>query len=311
MQSSNHSLWVEKYRPQHINEYIFQDKSHRESIERMIRDKTIPHLLFSGVAGTGKTTLAKIIINELQLGELDVLILNASDENSVDIMRDKIKNFVRTYAVGTFKIVLMDEADYLSQSSQSILRNMMEQYSEEARFIFTCNYEHKIIGPLKSRFQHFRFTKGNMNKITEFVANILIKEHVKWSIELVDQYVATGYPDVRKIINLLQQNSNNGVLSSLVSVDTDRDYKFELIDMISTDNWVGARKICCTNVLQDEWEDIYRFLYDNLDKSEKFKDVHRWEEGIIIIAKYLYNHSICADSEINAAAMFIELKYIK
>lgn len=309
--NNKHKLWVEKYRPQTLSEYVFHDESHRDSIERMVRDGTIPHLLFSGVAGTGKTALAKVIINELNLEEMDVLILNASDENSVDVMRDKIKNFVRTYAFGTFKVVLLDEADYLSHSSQAVLRSMMEEYSDEARFIFTCNYEHKIITPLKSRFQHFKFTKGDKNKITEFIAEILIKEQIKWDIDLVDQYVSTGYPDVRKIINLIQQNSNDGELRPLTTDGNEGDYKFKLLDLISVDNWNEARKICCANVAQGEWEDLYRFLYDNLNKSTKFQDERIWEAGIVIIAQYLHQHSIVADPEINAAAMFIELKYAK
>mgnify|MGYP001825307590 CR=1 FL=1 len=309
--NNKHQLWVEKYRPQTLSEYIFHDESHRESIERMLRDKTIPHLLFSGVQGTGKTALAKVIINELGIDEFDVLILNASDENSVDTMRDKIKNFVRTYAMGDFKVVLLDEADYISQNGQAILRNMMEEYADDARFIITCNYENKILPAIKSRSQQFRFTKGDKNTITEFIATILIKEDIKWDIDLVDHYVATGYPDVRKIINLLQQNSNDGVLRPLATSGSEGDYKFELIDLIAADDWAGARKLCCANIAQGEWEDMYRFLYDNLDKSSKFSNEESWESGQVLIAKYLYQHSIMADPEINAAAMFIELKYTK
>ena len=265
--NNKHTLWEETYRPKTLDEYIFHDASHRASIERMLRDKTIPHLLFSGVQGSGKTALAKVIINELGVDDMDLLIINASDENSVDVMRDKIKNFIRTIAFGDFKVVLLDEADYITHGGQAILRNMLSEYSEEARFILTCNYENKIIPALKSRLQQFRFSKGDKDKITEYIATILVKEKIKWDIDLVDKYVAVGYPDVRKIINLIQQNSNNGVLGDLVSGGDEGDYKFELLDLLSGDNWQRARKLCCANVAASEWEDLYRFLYENLNKS--------------------------------------------
>ncbi len=308
--NNKHTLWVEKYRPKTLDDYIFHDEAHKASIVRMLADQTIPHLLFSGVQGSGKTALAKVIIESLGVDEMDILILNASDENSVDVMRDKIKNFVKTIAFGEFKVVLLDEADYITHSGQAILRNMMEQYSEEARFILTCNYENKIIPAIKSRCQQFRFSKGNKDQITEYVATILIKEKIKWDIDLVDKYVSTGYPDVRKIVNLIQQNSNDGVLSELHSEGNDGDYKFEILDLISEDNWTKIRKICCDNISSGEWEDLYRFLYDNLDKSTKFKDQTKWENGIITIAEYLFKHSSVADPELNAAAMFIQLQQI-
>lgn len=308
--NNKHKLWVEKYRPQTLSEYVFHDEIHRDSISRMISENTIPHLLLSGVQGTGKTALAKVIINDLGIDEMDVLILNASDENSVDVMRDKIKNFIRTAAFSSFKVVLLDEADYITPNGQAVLRNMMEEYADDARFILTCNYENKIIPAIKSRTQQFRFSKGDKDQITEFVATILVKEKVKWDIDLVDKYVATGYPDVRKIINLVQQNSIDGVLRELHIEGHDGDYKFELIDIISEDNWSKARKLCCENVAQGEWEDLYRFLYDNLDKSDKFKNQTKWESGIVTIAEYLHKHSIVADPEINAAAMFIQLEQL-
>jgi len=309
--NNKHTLWVERYHPHTLDDYIFHDDNHRVSIERMIHDRTIPHLLFSGVQGTGKTALAKVIIEELEVDDMDVLFLNASDENSVDVMRDKIKNFVRTYAFGDFKVVVLDEADYLSQTSQGVLRSMMVEHSEEARFILTCNYENKITPPLKSRVQQFHFTKGDKNLITERIAEILVKEDVKWDIDLVDQYVSAGYPDVRKIINLVQQHSNDGVLRPFESQGTDGDYKFELLDLIANDDWVAARKVCCGNISQGDWEDMYTFLYTNLSKSSKFSKQETWEAGIVLIAKYLHQHSVSADPEINAAALFIELKYAK
>jgi len=311
MKIDKHQLWVEKYRPNTIEEYVFHDESQKAAIIRMIEDGSIPHLLLSGVQGSGKTTLSHILINELGIDEMDVLTINASDENSVDVMRDKIKNFISTYAMGPFKVVQLEEADYISLAGQAVLRRLMEEeYAESARFILTCNYENKIIPAIKSRTQQFRFKASDRNDIAEFAASILISEKIKFDIDLLDKYVAVGYPDIRKIVNLLQQNSNNGILQPLSTTSESGDYKFELIELIEGDSWKEARALVCENVLPEEWEDLYRFLYENLGSAPKFQNKNKWEEGIVIIADHLYKHSLVADPEINAAAMFIRLAQV-
>ncbi len=310
MNVDKHALWVEKYRPQTLEEYIFHDNNQRIAIERMIEDKTIPHLLLSGVQGSGKTTLALVIINELGFETTDVLTLNASDENSVDVMRDKIKSFISTFAMGDFKVVHLEEADYITAAGQAVLRRMMEEYADTARFILTCNYENKIIPAIKSRTQHFRFQKHDVDAVTESVAKILLQEKIKFDLDLLDKYVRVGYPDIRKIINSLQQNSHGGSLMPLVSEGAVGDYKFELLELIETDNWFEARKLTCGEVAAEEWEDVYRFLYENLHKAPKYSTQAKWEEGIIVIADHLYKHALVADPEINAAAMYIRLAQI-
>lgn len=307
MDNNKHKLWVERYRPKTVDEYIFHDASHRASIEQMIADGTIPHLLFSGVQGSGKTTIALVLINELNVDPTDVLTINASDENSVDVMRDKIKSFVSTFAMGDFKIVHLEEADYITGNGQAVLRRMMEEYADSARFILTCNYENKIIPAVKSRCQQFRFQKHDIEEVTESVAKILLKEKIKFDLDDLDNYVRVGYPDIRKIINMLQQNSQNGHLAPINADGEAGDYKFELLDLISNDDWFKARKLTCGEVAAEEWEDVYRFLYENIDKSTKFSKTEKWEEAIVIIAEHLYKHSLVADPEINAAAMFIRL----
>jgi DNA polymerase III delta prime subunit len=310
MKANKHVLWVEKYRPSALNEYIFHDTSHKKSFQQMIEDGTIPHLLLSGVQGSGKTTIAHILIKELGIDPSDVLLINASDENSVDVMRDKIKNFITTFAMGNFKVIQLEEADYLSLNAQAVLRKYMEDPSCPARFILTCNYENKIMPAIKSRSQQFRFKSADRDEIAEFSAKILLAEGIKFNIDLLDKYIAVGYPDIRKIINLLQQNSINGTLQSLVAESEAGDYKFKLLDMINIDDWENARKIACENVVAEEWEDLYRFLYENLDKSKKFSKKEKWEAGIVVIVDHLYKHAIMADPEINAAAMFIRLSQI-
>jgi DNA polymerase III delta prime subunit len=310
MNTDKHKLWVEKYRPSTFDDYIFHDDSHRTALEQMVEDGTIPQILFSGVQGSGKTTAALILTNELQIDPADVLTINASDENSVDVMRDKIKSFVSTFAMGDFKIVHLEEADYITANGQAVLRRMMEEYADTARFILTCNYEHKIIPAVKSRCQQFRFQKHNVDEVTEYVAKILLQERVKFDLDVLDKYVRVGYPDIRKIINSLQQNSHNGKLMESMSDTQAGDYKFELLDLLETDNWSAARELLCKEVATEEWEDVYRFLYENIGKSKKFSNRNNWESAIVIIADHLYKHSAVSDAEINGAAMLIRLAQI-
>jgi replication factor C small subunit len=305
--NDKHTLWVEKYRPQALSEYVFpNDEKYSKAFHRMVNDKTIPHLLLSGVQGSGKTTLARILINELQIDETDALVINASDENSVDVMRDKIKSFVSTFAMGTFKVVNLEEADYLSPNAQAILRQVMEEFADTARFILTCNYDNKIIPAIKSRCQHFHFGKPDKDQVTEFAAKVLMAEKAKFTLDQLDGYIAVGYPDIRKIINLLQQNTIEGKLAPLTDTQT-ADYKFALLDLIESGDWLQARKLVCEQVTAEEWEDVYRFLYENLYRAPSFSPKDKWEAGIVIIADHLYKHGIVADPEINAAAMFIRL----
>jgi len=299
-------LWVEKYRPQTVEDYIWQDESQKRAILRMIGEGSIPHLLLSGVQGSGKTTLSKMLVRTLDVDPTDVLLINASDENNVDTIREKIKGFVSSWAIGNFKVVQLEEADYLTHNAQAVLRQLMEEYADAARFVLTCNYDHKIIPAIKSRCQQFRFHAFDKDDIAERVAMILIEEHVKFNEDLLYKYVAAGYPDIRKIINLVQQNVVDGNLMPPTEVEAG-DYKFQLLDLLSMDNWLEIRKLLCATVPAEEWEAVYRFLYENLNKSRKFGNDAKWEEGIVIIADHLYKHGVVADPEINAAAMFIRL----
>jgi len=299
-------LWVEKYRPQTVEDYIWQDDTQKRAILRMIGEGSIPHLLLSGVQGSGKTTLSKMLVTALNLDPTDVLLINASDENNVDTIRDKIKGFVSSWAMGDFKVVQLEEADYLTHNAQAVLRQLMEEYADVARFIMTCNYDHKIIPAIKSRCQQFRFHAFDKDDIAERIAMVLISEHVKFNEDLLYKYVAAGYPDIRKIINLVQQNVVDENLMSPTETEAG-DYKFQLLELLATDSWLEIRKLLCANVPAEEWEAVYRFLYENLNKSGRFSNQAKWEEGIVIIADHLYKHGIVADPEINAAAMFIRL----
>lgn len=310
MTSTTHVLWVEKYRPTSLDEYVFHDTSHKKSFEQMVNTKTIPHLLLTGTAGSGKTTIAQVLIDSLGVDPADVLLINASDENSVDVMRDKIKNFITTFAIGDFKVIQLEEADYLTLNAQAVLRKYMEEPNCPARFILTANYEHRIIPAIQSRSQHFRFKASDVDKITEYAATILIKEQVKFGLALLDKYIAVGYPDIRKIVNLLQQNTINGVLQEGSTEVESGDYKFKLLDLLNNDDWSAIRKLVCANVAAEEWDDLYRFLYENLNKSHKFSGQDKWQEGIVIVADHLYKNTIIADQEINFAACAIRLSQL-
>lgn len=308
--SDKTSLWTEKYRPKNLDDYLFHDQNQKTAITQMLQDGSIPHLLLSGVQGSGKTTIALIIVNQLITDPVDVLSLNASDENSVDVMRDKIKGFISTYGFGDFKIVHLEEADYLTLNAQAVLRRMMEEYSDSARFILTCNYSNKVIPAVRSRCQEFKFLKHDINDITAMVAKILIKENIKFKLELLDSYIRIGYPDIRKIINLVQQNSKTGLLLSLQNAEGSGEYKLKLLEHIENDDWVSARQLCCSQVTADEWEEVYRFLYESLGKSKKFQKQEHWDSGINAIADHLSRHALFSDPEINAASLFIKLGLI-
>lgn len=304
---TKHKLWVEKYRPKTIDQYIFHDAHQRAKVLDMIKDKSIPHLLLSGVQGAGKTALARILIDAMELDDTDVLIINASDERGIDIFRDKIKSFTTTMPIGAFKIVLLEEADALTPDAQFALRRLMEEYADVSRFILTCNYENKITPPIKSRCQHFHFKASDKDEIAEYLVQILAAERVTFDLAVLDKYIASCYPDIRKIVNTVQQNTVDGKLRKPSEQSSDGDYRFKLVDLIERDKWVEIRKLVCSQATSDEWESIYRFMYENIGRAPKFEQKDKWEEAIIVIAEHLYKHSIVADPEINAAAMFIRL----
>ena len=302
-------LWVEKYRPKTVDGYVFRDDAQRNQVNNWIKDKTIPHLLFSGNAGIGKTTLAKLLFNELEIQDLDILEINASRTNSVDDVRDKIVNFVQMIPFGEFKVVLLDEADYLSPNAQAALRGVMEEYHTTARFILTCNYPNRIIPALHSRCQGFHIERIDQTEFTARVAEILIAEEITPDLDVLDTYVKATYPDLRKCINMVQMNSVNGTLVPPEKSDAgDSDYKLEMTELFKAGKITQARKLVCSQARPEEIEDVYKWLYDNIDL---FGDEEKQESAILIIKQGLVDHTLVSDPEINLAATMIRLARMK
>lgn len=309
--NNKHKLWEKKYQPQTIEQYVFHDSQLRSAVMRMINDKSIPHLLFSGVQGSGKTCLSQILIRAMELDDMDVLTINASDNRGIDTFRDTIKSFATSMAMGSFKIIHLEEADRLTIDAQNALKSFMDEQSDHVRFIMTCNTVSKIIPALRSRCQEYFFKAANKDDVTEYLISVLASEQVKFDLDMLDKYQAFAYPDIRKIINLLQQNIVNHQLQPpKLEGNEVGDYKFKLIDLLERDKWAEARKLVCATVTSDEWESVYRFLYENISRAPKFQDGSKWEEAIITIAEHLYKNTISADPEINAAACFIKLSQI-
>jgi len=301
-------LWVEKYRPNTIDGYVFRDAHQKEQIQSWIKQGSIPHLLFSGNAGIGKTTLAKILLNELEINDLDVLEINASRTNSVEDVRDKIVNFVQMIPFGNFKVVLLDEADYLSPNAQAALRGVMEEYHTTARFILTCNYPNRIIPALHSRCQGFHIERTDITEFTARVATILVSEEVDFDLDTLDTFVKATYPDLRKCINTVQMNSLDGKLHTPEKGDTgEQDYKLEMVELFKKRKISDARKLVCKQARPEEMEDIFRWLYDNVSL---FGDEATQDKAILIIKQGLVDHTLVSDPEINLAATLIRLTNI-
>ena len=302
-------LWVEQYRPKDIEGYVFRDEAQRDQVKQWIKAGSIPHLLFSGAAGIGKTTLAKILINALNIDAYDVLEINASRTNSVDDIRDSVVNFVSTMPFGDFKIVLLDEADYLSPNAQAALRGVMEEYSQTARFIMTCNYPHKIIPALHSRCQGFHIEKVDHTEFTARAATVLVTEGVEFDIDTLDSYVKATYPDLRKCLNLLQMNTVDLKLKRPSETGTGTaDYKLAMVDLFKSGKIREARTLLAAQARPEEMDEIFRWMYDNLDMWSKTPEGQ--DEAILVIRKGLVNHVSCADAEINLSATLVELSQI-
>jgi DNA polymerase III delta prime subunit len=302
MDNIKHSLWVEKYRPNTLQTYIGNDHL-KSKVSVYLESGDVPHLLLFGRAGTGKTTLAKLIVNNI---DCDYLYINASDENSVDVVREKVKNFASTLGFKDMKVIILDECDYITPNAQAALRNLMETFSKNCRFILTCNYVERIIDPIQSRCQSFQIVPPDRKQVAQHLANILNNENIEYDIKDIATIVNSGYPDIRRVINGSQRQVVNNELVIDENTITQNDYKLQVLDILKTqdkkNSFQNIRQLLADSKVSD-FSDLFRLLFDTIDDWA----IGHIAECILILSKYQQSDAVVVDKEINIMAMFVEI----
>lgn len=301
--NTEHTLWVERYRPTKLEDYVGND-SIKEKVKIYLDSGDVPHLLLYGTAGTGKTTLAKLIAMNV---DCDLMYINASDENNVDTVREKIKNFASTIGFRPWKIIILDESDYLTPNAQAALRNLMETFSKTTRFILTCNYVEKIIDPIQSRCQSFAIVPPTKKDVAVRINEILKLEDITFKMEDLVTIINAGYPDIRRILNSCQRQVVNGTLKVDKQSMIESNYMDKIIEMLTNK---ADKKSLFTNIRQlladsqiRDYTSLFKHLYDNLDLYAK----GHIAGVIIILGESQYTDVFVVDKEINAMTMFIKI----
>jgi DNA polymerase III delta prime subunit len=299
----NNNLWVEKYRPSKLVDYVGNEHL-KSKVENYLETGEIPHLLLYGKAGTGKTTLAKLIIKSI---ECDYMIINASDENNVETVRNKVKNFASSMGFKPFKIIILDEFDYMTPGAQAILRNLMETFSAHCRFILTCNYVEKVIAPIQSRCQSFQIVPPTKKDVAMQISKILKSEEIEFEVKDLVPIIDAAYPDIRKVINTCQLNSIKGKLKVDVQNLLENDYKIKIIEILSSkddkrNKYMKVRQALIDSKVTD-FTDLYTMLYDKVDEygGENTANV------ILLLGDGVSKSAVAIDKEIIAAATLIQI----
>jgi len=299
----NHSLWVEKYRPSKLDDYVGNEHL-KNKVSGYIQNEDIPHLLFFGKAGTGKTTLAKLIVSSI---ECDFMMINASDENNVETVRNKVKNFASSMGFKKYKIIILDEFDYMTPQAQAILRNLMETFSRHCRFILTCNYIEKIIEPIQSRCQTFQITPPTKKDVAIQMSKILKSESVEFNPKDLVPIIDSSYPDIRKIINTCQLNSLKGKLQVDVQNLLENDYKLKVLEVLKSNDDKRNKYMKIRQTVLDskatDFSDLYTLLYEKVDDyaGENTANV------ILVLGDGVAKSAVAIDKEIIAAATLIQI----
>ena len=301
--NQENSLWTEKYRPSKLEDYIGNDHI-KDKVKIYLDNEDVPHLLLVGPAGTGKTTLAKLIAVNL---DCDLLYLNASDENNIETVRDKIRSFSSSIGFRKWRLVILDESDYMTSNAQAALRNLMETFSKNCRFILTCNYVEKIIDPIQSRCQTFLVVPPSKKDVAVHMSKILTSENVTYTPEDLVAVINSGYPDIRRVLNACQRQVIDGTLVIDKQSSIEAGYMDKILTILTN---LSDKKKAFTEIRQiladskvRSFDGLYTFLYDNLDSYA----VGHIGPVILIIAEAQYNDTNVVDKEINVAAMFVKL----
>ena len=298
----SHSLWVEKYRPMDLSTYVGNEHL-KEKVKVYLESEDVPHLLLFGKAGTGKTTLAKIVVNNI---DCDYMYINASDENKVDDVRNKIKTFASSVGFKSLKVIILDECDYLTPNAQAALRNLMETFSKHCRFILTCNYVERIIDPIQSRCQSYKVVPPSKKEVAQQMVNILKEENCQFELDDIALIVNAGYPDIRRVINSAQRQIIDGKLTIDTSSVIQNNYKLQLLEMLSNNSKLNdIRKLIADNSISD-YSELFRLLYDEVDNYGKGKQA----ECIMNIAEAQFQDVNVVDKEINFMSLIIRIMRI-
>jgi len=299
----NNSLWVEKYRPRKLDEYVGNEHL-KQKVSDYLQSGDVPHLLFFGKAGTGKTTLAKLIVNSISC---DYIIINASDENNVDTVRNKVKGFASTIGFKDMKIIILDEFDYMTPNAQAILRNLMETFSKHCRFILTCNYVEKVIDPIQSRCQTFQIVPPTKKDVAVQISQILGKEDVSFEPKDLVPIIDSSYPDIRKIINTCQLNSSKGKLKLDTTSVIDSDIKSKVVEILKGNDakpnkWKNIRQAIADSRVQD-FTEFYTYLYEKVDEygSGNTSNI------ILILSESQHKDALVVDKEITFMSCIIQI----